>query len=87
MIKSLIDWNFEQPFYKFGLNGAGRFKYECIEDMARDLAWNQDKLGSVDAFRIAARKVFFGAPASRDCLWYTIVKADEFVSRDDDSDY
>ena len=44
---------------------------------AYDLA---QKIGGIDAFRIAARKVFFRAPASRDCLWYTLTKADEFAS-------
>ncbi len=73
------DW--EQPFRKFHLSGADFFTYECMEDAAYALA-----RGSIDAFRIAARKVFFGAPASRDCLWYTLEKADEFASRCSDDE-
>jgi hypothetical protein len=30
----------------------------------------------VDAFRIAAREVFFISPGARDCLWYTIEQVD-----------
>jgi hypothetical protein len=82
------DWDrldYEKPFRKFNLPGAGHFTYECMEDTAHDLAGNE----TIDAFRIAARKVYFRAPASRDCLWYTLEKADEFAARkdDDDSDY
>ena len=69
--------NYEQPFQKFHLSGADFFTYECMEDTAYDLAL---KNGGIDAFRIAARKVFFRAPASRDCLWYTLTKADEFAA-------
>ena len=77
--------DYEKPFRKFNLPGAGHFTYECMEDTAHDLAGNE----TIDAFRIAARKVYFRAPASRDCLWYTLEKADEFAARkdDDDSDY
>ena len=71
--------NYEQPFQKFHLSGADFFTYECMEDTAYDLAL---KNGGIDAFRIAARKVFFRAPASRDCLWYTLTKADEFASNE-----
>ena len=74
--------DYEKPFRKFTLPGAGHFTYECMEDTAHDLAGNE----TIDAFRIAARKVFFRAPASRDCLWYTLEKADEFAGRKDDDD-
>ena len=76
--------NYEQPFRKFHLSGAEHFTYECMEDTASayELAYD----GTINASRIAARKVFFRAPASRDCLWYTLEKADEFASRGDDDD-
>ena len=49
---------YEQPFRKFHLSGADFFTYECMEDTAYDLV---HKNGGIDAFRIAARKVFFHA--------------------------
>jgi hypothetical protein len=33
-------------------------------------------VGDGDAFRVAAREVFFINPGSRDCLWYTIQRVD-----------
>ena len=73
--------NYEQPFRKFHLSGAGFFTYECMEDTARMMAGrgtDEDKI-EIEAFRIAARKQVFNTPGARDCLWYTITKADEFL--------
>ena len=82
------DWDridYEQPFYKFSLSGADFFVGECMIDTAYQFA---KPSSATDAFRIAARKVFFRASASRDCLWYTLVEADKIATRDDDdSDY
>jgi len=30
----------------------------------------------IDAFRIAARKLVYRDPCSRDCLWFTLAEAD-----------
>jgi hypothetical protein len=43
--------------------------------MAHDLVHR----GMADAFRIAAREVFFKRPGARDCLWYTIEQVDLIV--------
>lgn len=58
--------NYEQPFRKFSLPGAGHFTYECMEETAMDLAHQ----GTIDAFRIAARKVTFRAPDVSDFKVY-----------------
>jgi hypothetical protein len=68
-----LDWdrlNYEQPLRKFKLSGADRFT-EFMEEKVGELAW-----GMADAFRIAAREVFFKNPGARDCLWYTIEELD-----------
>ena len=39
----------------------------------------RESLDFIDAFRIAARKICFEAPAARDCLWYTLQMADEIA--------
>jgi len=73
--------DYEQPFRKFHLSGASFFTYECMEDTARMMAGrgtDEDKM-EIEAFRIAARKQVFNTPGARDCLWYTITKADEFL--------
>jgi hypothetical protein len=54
-----VDWdrlNYEQPFRKFNLSGAERFK-RFVEEKAGELVW-----GMADPFRIAAREVFFERP-------------------------
>ena len=69
-----MDWdrlNYEQPLRKFNLPGANRFT-EFMEEKSLELMWG----GMADAFRIAAREVFFKNPCSRDCLWYTIEQLD-----------
>lgn len=72
--------NYEQPFRKFHLPGAGFFTYECMEETAREMAGRgtEDDRMKIEAFRIAARKQVFRTPGARDCLWYTVSKADEF---------
>jgi hypothetical protein len=50
------------PSRKFNLSGAERFK-RFVEEKAGELVW-----GMADAFRIAAREVFFERPDARDCL-------------------
>ncbi len=68
-----MDWdqlNYEQPLRKFNLPGADRFT-EFMAGRASELEW-----GMADAFRVAAREVFFKNPGSRDCLWYTIDQLD-----------
>ena len=73
--------NYEQLFRKFHLSCAGFFTDECMEDTAMMMAGrgtDEDKM-MVEAFRIAARKLVFDRPGARDCLWYTITKADEFL--------
>lgn len=91
-MQSVYEWNmmdpywnrldYEQPFRKFHLSGAEFFTYECMEDIARDMAVCggdiEDVRMKIEAFRIAARKLVFRKPGARDCLWYTISKADEF---------
>ena len=42
-----------------------------MKEKAGELVW-----GMADAFRIAAREVFFENPDARDCLWYTIEQVD-----------
>mmetsp|Transcript_10726 Transcript_10726/g.16328 ORF Transcript_10726/g.16328 Transcript_10726/m.16328 type:complete len:346 (+) Transcript_10726:85-1122(+) len=72
--------DYEQPFRKFHLSGADFFTCECMEETARDMAGRgtEDDRMKIEAFRIAARKQVFNTPKARDCLWYTISKADEF---------
>ena len=78
------DWyrlDYEQPFRKFKLSGASFFTHECMEETAMDMAGRgtEDDRMKIEAFRIAARKLVFTRPGARDCLWYTISKADEFL--------
>jgi hypothetical protein len=35
--------------------------------------------GMADAFRIAARELFFQRPGARDCLWYTLEQLELIV--------
>jgi hypothetical protein len=68
-----MEWdrlNYEQPLRKFKLSGADRFT-EFVSEKTGELVW-----GMADAFRIAARDVFFKNPGARDCLWYTIEELD-----------
>jgi hypothetical protein len=68
-----MDWdqlNYEQPLREFSLDGADRFT-EFMAGRASELEW-----GMANAFRVAAREVFFKNPCSRDCLWYTIEQLD-----------
>ena len=92
LMQSVYEWNmddpnwnrlnYEQPFRKFHLSGAEFFTYECMEETARNMAGYgrdiEDHRMKIEAFRIAARKLVFRRPGARDCLWYTISKADEF---------
>ena len=39
----------------------------------------EDDRMKIEAFRIAARKQVFSTPGARDCLWYTLSKADEYL--------
>ena len=39
----------------------------------------EDNRMKIEAFRIAARKRVFNKPEARDCLWYTLSKADEYL--------
>ena len=67
------DWDrlkYEQPLIKFKIIGSQRF-VEFMKEKAGELVW-----GMADAFRIAAREVFFENPDARDCLWYTIEQVD-----------
>jgi hypothetical protein len=70
--------NYEQPLRKFDLIGAERFarfmKVKAGEFVQRGM--DDDAWGMADAFRIAAREVFFKSPGARDCLWYTIERVD-----------
>jgi hypothetical protein len=71
---SIEEWDrldYEQPLRKFNLDGAYNFT-GFVHDMAHDLVHR----GMADAFRIAAREVFFKRPGARDCLWYTIEQVD-----------
>ena len=65
---------YEQPLRKFNLSGADRFT-EFAYTKACELA-NE---GMADAFRVAAREVFFKRPGARDCLWYTLEQVDSIV--------
>jgi hypothetical protein len=68
---------------EFHLRGADMLTKNLVrnmEDTAHELAGTFTTLP--DAFRIAARKIFFRAPASRDCLWYTLKRADEIAFLD-----
>jgi len=75
---------YKEPLWKFTLPGAGLFT-GFVEEMACDLAGH----GKIDAFRIAARKLYFERPLSRDCLWYTLDRADKlealFKSEEDEN--
>ncbi len=73
--------DYEQPFRKFTLSGAGFFTHECMEETAMDMAGRgaEDNRMKIEAFRIAARKLVFSRPGARDCLWYTLSKADEYL--------
>ena len=75
--------NYEQPFRKFSLPGADFFAGECVGDTAHELARDG---AYFDAFRIAARTVVHRAPASRDCLWYTLDQAENIISHEDFGD-
>ena len=71
------DWDcleYEQPLRKYSLNGADRFT-----EFAYEKACELVNEGLADAFRIAAREVFFKRPGARDCLWYTLEQVDLIV--------
>ncbi len=75
--------DYEQPFRKFHLSGAGFFN-GCMEETARNLAGRgtADNRMRIEAFRIAARKRVFTEPGLvRDSLWYTLSKMDEYLER------
>ena len=75
--------NYEQPFMKFTFSGAATFTSEYMEEAAIEMAGRgtEDDRMRIEAFRIAARKRVFSSPAARDCLWYTISKADEYYMK------
>ena len=80
------DWyrmDYEEPFMKFTLSGAASFTSEYMEEAAIEMAGRgtEDDRMRIEAFRIAARKRVFSSPAARDCLWYTISKADEYFMK------
>ena len=68
-------WDYEQPFMEY--KGEVGFVQNCLEPTAKELVAN----GTIDAFRIVARKLFFREPCSRNCLWYTLERADELASQ------
>ena len=71
------DWDrleYEQPLRKFNLDGADRFT-----GFADSCAYHLVRGGMADAFRVAAREVFFKRPGARDCLWYTLEQVDSIV--------
>jgi hypothetical protein len=73
------DWDrleYEQPLRKFNLDGADRFT-----GFADSCAYHLVRGGMADAFRVAAREVFFKRPGARDCLWYTLEQADLIALR------
>ena len=74
--QSLPDYDYDQPFRKFEHRLAQFFTCECLCETVAELA----EANSIDAFRIAARKQIFRAPAARDCLWYTLYMADKSQS-------
>lgn len=51
--------------------------HECVKITAHVLACDANN-GMIDAFRIAARSLFFSEPTSRACLWSTIEMADRY---------
>ena len=51
--------------------------HECVKITAHVLACDANN-GMIDAFRIAARGLFFSEPTSRACLWSTIEMADKY---------
>jgi hypothetical protein len=66
--------DYEQPLRKFNLDHSYSFTgfaYEKACELVND--------GLADAFRIAAREVFFKRPGARDCLWYTLEQVDLIV--------
>ena len=67
-------WEYEQPFMEY--KGEVGFVQNCLEPTVKELVAN----GTIGAFRIAARKIFFREPCSRNCLWYTLERADELAS-------
>ena len=71
--------NCGHPFRKFHLPGAEMF-VTFMEDVAHSLV----RHGGTNAFRIAAREVYLEAPESRDCLWYTLERADAFAQHEND---
>lgn len=73
---SIHFYDYEDPFRKFRHLLADFYTNECMHETADELVFAD----ALDAFRIAARKVFFRAPASRDCLWYTLEAADEIAA-------
>ena len=79
---SIPEYDYEDPFRKYEHTHASFFTYECMEGTAHQLAGD----GRIDAFRIAARKAFFLAPNSRDCLWYTLKKADQFAAQEEEEE-
>lgn len=83
---SLPKYDYNKLFHKFKHSLASFFTNECMHDTAHQLAYSD---GVIDAFRVAMRKIFFRAPSSRDCLWYTLEKADELAAREegDEGDY
>ena len=71
----LVEYDYEDPFRKFEHSLADFFIGECVCPTAYALA--RGGHGGIDAFRVAARQIVASRPGSRDCLWYTIVRADE----------
>ncbi|KAL3788152.1 hypothetical protein ACHAW5_006600 [Stephanodiscus triporus] len=53
--------------------------YECVKCTAHALACDAHN-GMIDAFRIAARSLFYSEPTSRACLWSTLILADKYES-------
>ena len=90
---SVYDWamddpnwdrlDYEQPFRKFNLSGAEYFTCQCMEETAMEMAGRgaEDNRMKIEAFRVAARKRVFTKPGARDCLWYTLSKADEYYMK------
>ena len=74
--------SYEQPFKKYDLCKLVTPATQRMHALAQRIVYN----GSLDAFRVAARKMLYHSPTSRDCLWYTLEKADGIASCSDDSD-
>ena len=64
--------NYKEPLSKFTLPGAGLFT-GFVEGMVCNLTGHR----KIDSFRIAVRTVYFKRHLSRDCLWYTLHRADK----------